>query len=137
MGGIFKDRELSRVHCSRTLMLPVVVYKYCAVIGTKVVIGRAIKETINKDVAGKNTFFVRPNLVIYSQMNNNEQFTQKIRRRFCYALFSCSYLFYQSWWRHHMKTFSAVLALCEGNPLVNDGFPSQRPVTQSFDVFFA
>ena len=25
---------------------------------------------------------------------------------------------------------------CEGNPLVTSGFPSQRPVTQSFDVFF-
>ena len=35
-----------------------------------------------------------------------------------------------------MKTFSALLALCEGIPPVTGGFPSQRPVTQSFDVFF-
>ena len=35
-----------------------------------------------------------------------------------------------------METFSLLLALCEGNPLVTDGFPSQRPVTRSFDVFF-
>ena len=35
-----------------------------------------------------------------------------------------------------METFSALLALCEGNPPVNGGYPSQRPVTQSFDVFF-
>ena len=35
-----------------------------------------------------------------------------------------------------MEIFSALLALCEGNPLVIDGFPSQRPVTRSFDVFF-
>ena len=35
-----------------------------------------------------------------------------------------------------METFSALLALFEGNPLVTGGFPSQRPVTQSFDVFF-
>ena len=41
-----------------------------------------------------------------------------------------------SWWRHQMKTFSALLALCEGNPLVTVGFPSQRPVTRSFDIFF-
>ena len=40
------------------------------------------------------------------------------------------------WWRHQMETFSALLALCEGNPPVTGGFPSQRPVTQSFDVFF-
>ena len=35
-----------------------------------------------------------------------------------------------------METFSALLALCEGNPPVTGGFPSQRPVTRSFDVFF-
>ena len=39
-------------------------------------------------------------------------------------------------WRHQIVTFSALLALYEGNPLVTDGFPSQRPVTQSFEVFF-
>ena len=41
----------------------------------------------------------------------------------------------RSWWHHQMETFSVLLALCEGNPPVNGGFPSQRPVTQSFDVF--
>ena len=30
----------------------------------------------------------------------------------------------------------ALLALCEGNPPVTGGFLSQRPVAQSFDVFF-
>ena len=40
------------------------------------------------------------------------------------------------WWRHQMKTFSALLALCEGNSPVTGEFPSQRPVTRSFDVFF-
>ena len=30
---------------------------------------------------------------------------------------------------------SALLAFCEGNPPVTGGFRSQRPVTQSFDVF--
>ena len=35
-------------------------------------------------------------------------------------------------WNH----FFALLAHCEGNPPVSGGFPSQRPVTQSFDVFF-
>ena len=34
-----------------------------------------------------------------------------------------------------MKTFSALLILCEGNPPVNDWFPSQRLVTQNFYVF--
>ena len=33
-------------------------------------------------------------------------------------------------------TFSALLALCEGNPPVAGGFLSQRPVTRSFVVLF-
>ena len=41
-----------------------------------------------------------------------------------------------SWWRHQMETFSAVLAICAGNSPVPGEFPSQRPVTRSFDVFF-
>ena len=32
--------------------------------------------------------------------------------------------------------FSALLTLCEGNPLVTGGFPSQRPITRSHGVFF-
>ena len=33
-----------------------------------------------------------------------------------------------------MEVFSALLALCEGNPPATGGFPSQRPVMRSFDV---
>ena len=35
-----------------------------------------------------------------------------------------------------METFSALLDLCAGNSQVTGKFPSQRPVTQSFYVFF-
>ena len=35
-----------------------------------------------------------------------------------------------------METFSALLALCAGNSSVTGEFPSQRPMTRSFDVFF-
>ena len=42
----------------------------------------------------------------------------------------------RSWWRHRMETFSALLALCAGNSPDTGEFPSQRPVTLSFDVFF-
>ena len=35
-----------------------------------------------------------------------------------------------------METFSALLALCAGNSAVTGEFPTQRPVTLSFDVFF-
>ena len=41
-----------------------------------------------------------------------------------------------TWWRHQMETFPALLALCAGNSPVTGDFPSQRPVTRSFDVFF-
>ena len=34
-----------------------------------------------------------------------------------------------------METFSALLAFCAGNSPVPREFPSQRPVTRSFDVF--
>ena len=41
-----------------------------------------------------------------------------------------------TWWRHQTENFSALLTLCEGNSPVTDEFPSQKPVTRSFDVFF-
>ena len=41
-----------------------------------------------------------------------------------------------AWCRHQMETYSALLALCAGNSPVTGKFPSQRPVTQSLDVFF-
>ena len=41
-----------------------------------------------------------------------------------------------SWWRHQMETFFALLALCAGNSPVTDEFPSERPVTRSFYIFF-
>ena len=41
-----------------------------------------------------------------------------------------------SWWRHQMETFSAFMAICAGNSPVPGEFPTQRPVTRSFDVYF-
>ena len=42
----------------------------------------------------------------------------------------------ESWWRHQMEAFSALLAICAGNSPVSGEFPTQRPVTRSFDIFF-
>ena len=42
----------------------------------------------------------------------------------------------RTWWCHQMETFSALLAICAGNSPVPDEYPTQRPVTRSFDVFF-
>ena len=42
-----------------------------------------------------------------------------------------------TWWRHQMETFFALLAaFCAGNLPVTGEFPSQRPMTRGFDVFF-
>ena len=49
---------------------------------------------------------------------------------------ACITLFKLSWWRHQKEKFSALLAICAGNSPVSGEFPSQRPVTRSFDVFF-
>ena len=35
-----------------------------------------------------------------------------------------------------MEAFSALLAICAGNSPVPGEFPAQRPVTQSFNVFY-
>ena len=35
-----------------------------------------------------------------------------------------------------MEAFSALLAICAGNSPVPGEFPTQRPVTRSFDVYF-
>ena len=51
------------------------------------------------------------------------------------AQFRASPVTEKSWCCNQMETLSALLPLCEGNPPVIGGFPSQRSVTRSFDVF--
>ena len=46
---------------------------------------------------------------------------------------NCKALTKTSWWRHQMETFSALLA---GNSPVTGDFPSRRPLTRGFNVFF-
>ena len=55
---------------------------------------------------------------------------------------TCDWLYLtQIAWQSHddvikWKHFSALLAICAGNSPVTGEFPSQRPVTRSFDVLF-
>ena len=56
------------------------------------------------------------------------KWSAKWRQYICFKL--------HSWWHHQMEIFFASLALCVGNSLVTVEFPSQRPVTRTFDVFF-
>ena len=78
--------------------------------------------------------------------------TAEIRLTFCIEItnpgMQVSYIHTSDWihgyselsaptWRcHQMETFSALLALCAGNSPVTSEFPSQRPVTQSSNIFF-
>ena len=55
----------------------------------------------------------------------------RAKRNFEHIKFYCN-----SWWRHQMETFSALLANCAGNSPVPGEFHTQRPVTRSFDDFF-
>ena len=43
---------------------------------------------------------------------------------------------FEAWWHHQVEIFFVLLALCAGNSLVTGEFPSQRPVTRSFYVYF-
>ena len=51
-------------------------------------------------------------------------------------VFDAIWLQWYIWWRRQMEIFSELLALCVGNSPVTGEFPSQRPVTRSFGVFF-
>ena len=42
---------------------------------------------------------------------------------------------FNAWRRHQMEKFSTLVALCEGS-IRNQWFPTQRPETRSFGVFF-
>ena len=41
-----------------------------------------------------------------------------------------------AWWSPDMEMIYVLLALCEGNPLVTGGFPSQMDNNMGFDSFF-
>ena len=45
----------------------------------------------------------------------------------------CQYA-WNTWWRHQMEIFFALLVLCAGKSPVTGEFPTQRPVTRGFDV---
>ena len=54
----------------------------------------------------------------------------------CSALYHLYSSARHPWWRHPRELFSASLAICAGNSPVTVEFPTQTPMTRSFDVFF-
>ena len=67
-------------------------------------------------------------LWMMSNSNGREKASFPIAYWLLWLLMSC--------WHQQMATFSALLALCVGNSSVTGEFPSERPVTRSFYVFF-
>ena len=45
--------------------------------------------------------------------------------------------FYDPWWRHDKETLSALLALCEGNPMSPIDSPRKGPIKLGFGISFA
>ena len=76
-------------------------------------------------------FFVRQASAVCIPTSNTTSYTQLTH----YARVSIQHML-DSWWRHQMETFSALLTICAGNSPVTGEFPAQRPVTRNFDVFF-
>ena len=66
----------------------------------------------------------KPNLTISGLYSSSFEFTDGFE------------MMHKTWWRHQIETFSALLAICAGNSPVPGEFPTQRPVTRSFDVYF-
>ena len=78
---------------------------------------------------------------IFGMMSSQLKHLRNIdRQKYCGANMSkvCVFEYLQvlSWWRHQTETFSSLLTLRVGNSPLTDEFPSQRPVTRSFDAFF-
>ena len=67
---------------------------------------------------------------VISELNVVRCVFRRLVKRRLWTQYGCS------WWRHQMKTFSELRAICAGNSPVPGEFPAQKPVTRSFDVFF-
>ena len=74
----------------------------------------------------------------HSRRMLNPQFFAYLVRSPCdmYLTFYVQNYFEKPWWRHQMEMFSALLAVCAGNSPLTCEFPTQGPVTWSFDIFF-
>ena len=72
---------------------------------------------------------------IMTAVNDHHNHVFGVTHTIYYQLLVLALVYTCAWWRHQIETYSALLALCVGNSPVTGEFPSQRPVTQSFDFF--
>ena len=66
----------------------------------------------------------------------NDPATRGARELACTIMTWISQMIISTWWRHQMEAFATLLAICVGNSPVTGEFPTKKPVTRSFDVFF-
>ena len=80
-----------------------------------------------------NTWYILTNNVLPWHLTGPHTWRYVICVLCCYEIF-CFHI-YDTWWRHQMETFSALLAnYVENSPVISE-FSAQRQVTRSFDVF--
>ena len=81
-----------------------------------------------------NLLCIYGNSLIISNQNKTRQSANHVNN---FGMRSMSLLSAKiSWWHHQMCRLSALPVLCAGNSLVTSEYPSQMPVTRSFDIFF-
>ena len=74
--------------------------------------------------------------ITFRNIDEQHDFIKRVTNGFVRATYRQVWYISRTWWRHQMETFSTLMTLCEGNPPVTGRFPSQGPVTRSFEVFF-
>ena len=76
-------------------------------------------------------------VLIHCQLQINEHTLKKFHWKFkSFFIQENAFESVITWRRHQMEIFSTLLAICAGNSPVPSEFPTQRPVTRSFDVYF-
>ena len=88
-------------------------------------------------ILGKSGFLLTPHFPLFSRICVvTFLFLHHILGPLSRTLICYASAFRRTWWRHQMARISALQALCAGNSPVTGEFPTQRPVTRSFDVLF-
>ena len=92
---------------------------------------------ISPPVFNKHYTCITKSMKMLSHPNNDIIWNMYLYTYLCaYPYMTYRHTVRTAWWRHQMETFSALLAICAGNSPVPGEFPTQRPVTRSFDVYF-
>ena len=85
----------------------------------------------------KFCYFVKRFFIFVEFFTKSDRSFQSLRHKYkIININTVTEVEHKSWWRHQIETFSALLAFCAGNSPVPGEFPTQRPVTRSFGVFF-